>query len=146
MLIKFQAWSKNATPLLDGSECAMENFKLPSDAVKESLFLIKTADSITKQALEITLGPCITVTERQLSDFLPTGKFGQEASLEQKEAMKHCKVSNIMSENESFIHRGSFLYYKLSIFGRKKLFKSNYCNLVITKSYENVFLEKTKHS
>ena len=42
----------------------------------------------------------IIVTERQLADFLPRGKFSEKPTSEFRIAMKHCKLTNLLSENE----------------------------------------------
>ena len=42
----------------------------------------------------------IDVTKRQLKDVLPGGKFSEEASLELRRSMTHCKLTNLISEHE----------------------------------------------
>ena len=41
----------------------------------------------------------IDVTKRQLKDVLPGWKFSEEASLELRRSMTHCKLTNLISEH-----------------------------------------------
>ena len=64
----------------------------------------------------------IRVTEKQLADLLPGGEFGSEPSKTKRAQMKHCKVTNLLSEHEfgdldfsQFRRRHASLYYHSGI-------------------------------
>lgn len=64
----------------------------------------------------------IQVTEKQLVDFLPGGDFGSEPSIVKRTQMKHCKITNLLSEHEfgdldfsQFRRRHASLYYHSGI-------------------------------
>ena len=70
---------------------------------KDETFKELFSDSIdarTKSTLESLMISFIEVTERQLSDFLPGGKFGTEPDPDLREKMIHSKLTNLLSENE----------------------------------------------
>ena len=100
MLAQFKIWSTDATELLSKEhDGVFREFSLAKGDVYNSLF-DNYHDDITKKALEELVKCFIVVTERQLDDFLPNGKYGQEPTPELREKMRHCKLTNLLSENE----------------------------------------------
>ena len=92
---------------------------------KDETFKELFSDSIdarTKSTLESLMISFIEVTERQLSDFLPRGKFGTEPDPNLREKMMHSKLTNLLSENEFgdldfgfFKRRSASLHYHSGI-------------------------------
>ena len=75
-------------------------FSLKRDKIYQKLISGSSKSDITKVALEKMFKSFIAVTEKQLSDFLPGGLFGQEPDMDTRNAMKHCKLTNLVSEYE----------------------------------------------
>lgn len=100
---KLDQWSKDATPLLDGSEAIFENVVIHRDALFESLFHDEEGsiqmDTFTKMALEMICHGLLLILERQAKDQLPEGKYSQPnehlCSL-----TAHLKGTNIVSERD----------------------------------------------
>lgn len=46
------------------------------------------------------MSSCIEVTERQLIGFLPGGRYSSPPTEELRSSMKHCKLTNLVSEWE----------------------------------------------
>lgn len=95
-------------------------FCVKKDDVFDTLFSIEnvTSNNITKSALETLMVSFIAVTERQLVDFLPGGKYCEEPTIELRTQMKHCRLTNLLSENEfgdldfwMFKRRSASLHY-----------------------------------
>lgn len=110
MLKKFQLWADDASSLLSkDKEGIFEEFGVPKDEIFAKLF----ADEIDLQCkgiLENMMHSFIEVTERQLADFLPDGKYGNEPDSDLREKLKHSKLTNLLSENE--FGDLDFSYYK----------------------------------
>ena len=126
MLKNFREWSNDATPLLQET-CygVFDQFRIEHDEVRSSLYVEQgvTVDApLTKLTLEKLMSSFVLCTERQLNDFLPGGKFGETCSSEQRAAMQHCKLTNLVSENEfgdldfsQFRRRHASLHFHSSI-------------------------------
>ena len=101
MLSCFKEWSKDATPLMSVDTLEMfPDFVVKRDNILSALLEEFSGDSTTKVALEEIMSYFIKVVERQLADFLPGGTYGQEVSQDLRAKMKHCKLTNLLSENE----------------------------------------------
>ena len=55
---------------------------------------------LTKNVLEKIIAGFVEVTKRQLVDFLEGGIYGSEPEDELREKIKHCKLTNLVSEYE----------------------------------------------
>ncbi|XP_064622531.1 uncharacterized protein LOC135484780 [Lineus longissimus] len=104
MLAKFKQWEADSTSLMSRDQNGIfgAQFFPPRDEVYESLFsdMHSSESDLTKSALEKLMTACIMVTERQLVDFLPGGRYSSPATEEQRISMKHCKLTNLVSEWE----------------------------------------------
>ena len=79
MLRKFRLWANDASLLLSKDEQGIfEEFGVPKDDIFAKLF--DQVDLQCKSVLENMMHSFIEVTERQLVDFLPDGKYGKEPS------------------------------------------------------------------
>ena len=124
MLKKFNEWSNDAAPLLEITcHGVFDEFQIEHDEVWKSLYAEQGLDKrLTKLKLEKLVCAFVLCTERQLVDFLPGGKFGETCSSEQRAAMQHCKLTNLVSENEfgdldfsQFRRRHASLHFHSSI-------------------------------
>ena len=149
MFRHFQEWSVDSSPLLNSESLSV--FDLPFDVVKEkektkfhlkceknrarflpenlkrdpvymSLFSENEHTEVTKEALQNIFKGFITCTQRQLSEFLPGGRYGEEPSLSLRAKMEFAKVTNLVSENEfgdldfsQFRRRHASLHYHSGI-------------------------------
>ena len=96
MLKKCNEWSN--APLLEITcHGVFDEFQIERDEVWTEQGLNKL---LTKLTLEKLVCAFVICTERHLVDFLPGGKFGETCSSEQRAAMQHCKLTNLVSENE----------------------------------------------
>ena len=128
MLSCFQEWSKDATPLMSVDNLEMfPDFVIKHDDVLAALLEEFSGDHTTKLALEQIMASFINVVERQLADFLPGGKYGQEVSQDLRAKMKHCKLTNLLSENEfgdldfgMFKRRNASVHYQKHPDGKEK--------------------------
>jgi hypothetical protein len=103
MLRCFENWSVDPSSLLLDGPGIFSSFEIevPRDDVYQSLVsATSSSDATTKRALEAILVGFISCTKRQLDDFLPGGAYGSEPSQALRLAMKHCKLTNLVSENE----------------------------------------------
>ena len=125
MLSKFRDWSTDASELLEAGCGIFPDYLPPKSDATATLFNPPNSCSdanITKHALESMMIGFIQVTEKQLADFLPGGEFGSEPSTTKRAQMKHCKVTNLLSEHEfgdldfsQFRRRHASLYYHSGI-------------------------------
>ena len=125
MLSKFRDWSTDASELLEAGCGIFPDYLPPKSNATATLFNPPNSCSdanITKHALESMMIGFIQVTEKQLADFLPGGEFGSEPSTTKRAQMKHCKVTNLLSEHEfgdldfsQFRRRHASLYYHSGI-------------------------------
>ena len=125
MLGHFQDWSDDSTGLLSADGPAIFSVNVPAldsenknmrkkydavakfttdhlqkNVVYQSLFEEDLpGEAVTKVALQKIMKSFIICTERQLSDFLPDGKYGNEPTPEMRDLLKHCKVTNLVAEN-----------------------------------------------
>ena len=101
MLACFEAWSSDASPLLSDGPGIFESFQVPKDQVYQTLCVGNgESGELAKKALEVILPEFIKCTKRQLDDFLPGGKYGSEPPEELRGQMRHCRLTNLVSENE----------------------------------------------
>ena len=101
MLKKFQEWSQNSSELLTTKTCIFPDLQVNNDKVWDDLINDEIPRSdLTQRVLEEIMMGFIKVTEKQLGDFLPGGKFGDEPSVEFRCKMKSCKLTNLVSEYE----------------------------------------------
>ena len=97
----FQQWSVDSSELLTLScKGIFDNFYVVNHVHESLCSSGQTHQTVTLNLLKEFMKGFVTVTERQLNDFLPNGKYGQEASSELRESMAHCKVTNLLSEYE----------------------------------------------
>jgi aubergine-like protein len=112
MLQKLRLWANDASLLLSKDDPGIfDEFGVPKDEVFANLFAGELdLDLECNNILENMMHSFIEVTERQLVDFLPDGKYGKEPDGELRERMKHSKLTNLLSENE--FGDLDFSYYK----------------------------------
>ena len=117
MLQCFREWSEDASPLLVGA-CIWPEFGEPESNITASLYSQSDLDELTQKTLEKIMVSFIEVTERQLADFLPDGKYGAQPSDQLREEMQHCKLTNLISEYDfgdldysQFRRRNASLHY-----------------------------------
>ena len=98
----FKAWSEDASPLLNQNETLFDEFSLPCDAIMQSLYRNIPCPSLPSLAVKVILEKLsagfLTVTERQLKDFLPGGRYHGIEDLALKKKMGHCKLTNLLGE------------------------------------------------
>ena len=94
------------------NDAAVQNMVNTLPSTLETFFLEKNAVLIFVQAacrdlynrdqltdlLQTLAMEYLAVIQRQLSDFLPDGAYGQAASDELRERMAHCKLANLFGE------------------------------------------------
>ena len=91
-----------------------------------SIHIVNTAlleefsgDPTTKVASEQIMASFIKVVKRQLADFLPGGKSGQEVSEDHRARMKHCKLTNCSEfgtlDSGMFKRRNASVHYHSGI-------------------------------
>ena len=101
MLKKFQDWCQDGSELLKEGVCLFPEFAVKQDVVFGSLYKEQESNSdLTKSVLEKIMGGFVEVTKRQLNDFLEGGIYGSEPDDELRDKLKHCKVTNLVSEYE----------------------------------------------
>ena len=102
MYKNFKSWTADSTPVMETGASIFRGIDVPSSPVTESLFRMFDNEGfdITRKALEKIMVEFVKVTERQLGDFLEGGHFGQKPSEEVREQLKHCKLTNLVSEYE----------------------------------------------
>lgn len=125
MLSKFRDWSTDASELFQPGCGIFPEFSPRYTEATTTLFNSPNScsdTSMTKQALQAMILGFIQVTEKQLADFLPGGEFGSEPSVLKRAQMKHCKITNLLSEHEfgdldfsQFRRRHASLYYHSGI-------------------------------
>ena len=120
----FQQWSVDSSCLLENHTNMFPDFPVQKDLVYTSLLTDQgeALNKITITVLQEIFEGFVCVTERQLSDFLPNGKYSEEPSEELHESMKHCKITNLISEYEfgdldfsQYKRRHASLHYHSSI-------------------------------
>ena len=102
MLGSFERWSNDPSELLlESCKGLFDDFCVEHDEVSDVLFGNEHKhETVTLNVLKQLMHGFIDVTKRQLNDFLPGGKFSEEASLELRRSMTHCKLTNLISEHE----------------------------------------------
>ena len=95
---KFKEWQHDSSELMQQKTCVFPEFAIDNDLWDE--LIAAGCSEITKQVLEKIMGGFIKVIEKQLEDFLPTGKYGKEPSQEMRKKMESCKLTNLVSEFE----------------------------------------------
>ena len=96
---QFSQLAVDATPLMaDQVQSVFVDFPVQADDVFDSLLTGPTQPDLTKKALENLLGGFKRVTEKQLADFLPNGRYGFEVDNNMRQKMKHCKLTDIIGE------------------------------------------------
>ena len=123
MLNRFREWSQNSSELLTTKTCIFPDLHVDNDKIWDDLVNDEIPRSdLTQRVLEEIMTGFIKVTEKQLGDFLPGGKFGDEPSEELRCKMKSCKLTNLVSEYEfgdldfsQFRRRHASLHFHSSI-------------------------------
>jgi aubergine-like protein len=119
MLAKFRLWAQDSSLLMAKDD---EGIFTDFPPKKDEIFEVLLSDAQTKSTLESLMISFIEVTERQLSDFLPGGKFGTEPDEDLRDKMRYSKLTNLLSENEFgdldfgfFKRRSASLHYHSGI-------------------------------
>ncbi|XP_033096403.1 uncharacterized protein LOC117100720 [Anneissia japonica] len=101
MAEKFEAWSLDSSELLTSPITIFSDFAVPVDDIWRSLMGDTLPGSyLTKSALQQIMTGFIAVTKRQLENFLPGGVYGSAPDDDLRKQMKHCKLTNLVSEYE----------------------------------------------
>lgn len=104
MAESFQRRSVDASDLLDRNmEPLFHAFDVKNNPVQDELFgYVEKATATTKaiiaDILQKLCGKFLQVTERQLTDFLPGGRYHNVQDLSTKERMAHCQLTNLIGE------------------------------------------------
>jgi hypothetical protein len=77
-----------------------DKFTIPSDDTSRSLHATNGSEDVTIGALQKIMSSFIDVCNRQLADFLPKGIYSTKPSEDLRSKMKHCKLTNLVGENE----------------------------------------------
>ena len=123
MLKCFKELAVDSSLLLQEDFHIFPEFSVKADIVANCIFSPDHShEDLTKDILQAIMAEYVTVTERQLLDFLPGGIYGEEPCAERRQSMKHCKLTNLVSEYEfgdldfsQFRRRHASLYFHSGI-------------------------------
>ena len=81
----------------------LQTVRLRNQVVVDSVLhardnLMEDDKVLLQQVMKALAANFLIVTERQLVDFLPDGKYGQEPTPEKREEMAHCQLTNLVGE------------------------------------------------
>ena len=104
MKLQLEAWSKDSSSLLDGTETLLPTdlVCIHKDIVYDSLFADTDdaeLDTLTQEALEISMTSLLLILERQAQDQLPGGKYW-EPSESLKQSTSNVPTTNVVSERD----------------------------------------------
>lgn len=100
MLKRFREWSQSSSELLTTKSCIFPDQNRDNKVWDDLTNEWTPRYDLTHRVLEEIIIGFIKVTEKQLGDFLPGGKFSDEPSEEFRHKMKACKLTNLVSEYE----------------------------------------------
>ena len=75
IITKLDAFSTNATPLMEGIEIVLEGQVTKDEIYEELMKENKELDDLTEECLQVLCCSCATLLKHQLKDQLPGGKY-----------------------------------------------------------------------
>ena len=128
MLHSLTLWQQDVSQLMDAnSPCVFPEFFPEStrdSMVYDKVFSVSSEgdQQETELALKKLVEGFVVVVQRQLSDFLPGGEYGEEPSIERRMKLKHSKLTNLLGENafgdldfSQFKRRNASMHYHSGI-------------------------------
>lgn len=100
MVACFDEWAKDPSILLKKDSLSIfPDFLVPMDSIIESLYGNQNEyEDVTILVLKELMKGFCSVAKRQLTDFLPDGRYSSEPTPERREALRHCSLTNLVGE------------------------------------------------
>ena len=96
----FEEWAKDSTPIIRGNAVLFDDIEVKKDVCYEKLTeQNSTWDSMTKQALELSFGSFVVVTNRMLTDHLKGGKY-DKPDVEMVDECSNAPKTNVVPERD----------------------------------------------
>ncbi|XP_041362472.1 uncharacterized protein LOC121378388 [Gigantopelta aegis] len=149
---KFQQYSSDASPLLEDPLSVIPEFSVEGGEVVAALMEVPDR-KLLLDTLQKLFSGFLAVTDRQLADFLPSGKYYdiQDPILRQK--MRHCQLTNLTGEQNLgdldyslFVKRHASLHYRsfTNMMSRNKTMSSWFHKKTAVEQRDLLSMSKSK--